>query len=282
MSRKCPFCKKEIGPDETNCPFCHRVLSEKIYKFNQAEYKDFRNTSFDRIKNNKSKQFLKISLKNIFNFIKKIRFTQENNYYVYQYDKWKKYKKIFFLIVGVFIIIIFFYFNGESKNQPTYHTNNKPAVVSPSGNINIKKEYNSLPNGTLLNSVPLYLKGLGQLKIENGINFDAVVKLVRSYPRKSIYTVYIKAKSTYKIIGISNGIYNLYFTHGKDWDKENQKFLISRSYSKFEDDFNFTTRDVTKYNGVYEKYSIYEITLHPVLGGSAKTDTISENEFSQF
>lgn len=137
-----------------------------------------------------------------------------------------------------------------------------------------------MPNGTILSSEPLYLEGLGELKIENGTGLDAVFKLVRNYPKESIYTVYIRAKSTYEISEISDGVYDLYFAHGRDWDKESQRFLVNSSYSKFEDSFDFTTEYQS--DGINLIYTAGRITLHPVVGGSAKTDTVSENEFSQF
>ena len=280
MSRKCPFCKEEIELKETDCPYCHRVLIEKIYKSNPTEYKDLGNTNSNRTKTGDLAKSFKIRFINFFNFTKRFKPSQKNNY-VYQYDKWKKYKKIFFLLVGVFIIVIFFYFNEEPKNQPI--NNNKiPAVIPTNNNINVNRTYISLPNGTVLNSAPLYLEGLGELKIENGIDLDAVAKLVKNYPKKSIYTVYIKAKSTYKISEISDGVYDLYFAHGRDWDKESQKFLVNNSYSKFEDNFDFTTKNEYQSDGVNRIYTTFKITLHPVVGGSAKTDTVSENEFSQF
>ena len=176
--------------------------------------------------------------------------------------KWKKHKKISFLLVGLLIVVVvaFFYFDYLEK----------------------QRVYNSLPNGTILSSEPRYLEGLGELKIENGTDLDAVVKLVNNYSKRSICTVYMKAKSTYRIREISDGVYDLYFAHGRDWDKESQKFLVNNSYSKFEDNFDFTTEYEYQSDGVNRIYSILEITLHPVVGGSAKTDRISENEFSQF
>ena len=109
-----------------------------------------------------------------------------------------------------------------------------------------------------------------------------MVKLVRNYSKKSIYTVYVRARSTHTIGEISDGVYGLYFAHGRDWDEESQKFLVNSSYSKFEDNFYFTTEYEYQSDGVKRIYSTLEMTLHPVVGGSAKTDTVSENEFSQF
>lgn len=157
-----------------------------------------------------------------------------------------------------------------------------PLLSRQIATLNVDRIYNSLPNGTILSSEPLYLEGLGEVKIENGTDLDAVVKLVNNYSKRSICTVYMKAKSTYKISEISDGVYDLYFAHGRDWDKESQRFLVNSSYSRFEDNFDFATTNEYQSDGVKRIYAVFEITLHSVLGGSAKTDRVSENEFSKF
>lgn len=272
MSRKCPFCKKEIELKETDCPYCHRVIIEKIYKSSPTEHKDLGDVSSNRTKTVNLTQSHRIKFTSFFNLIRRSKPAQKDDY-IYEYDRrekqWKRHKKISFLLVGLLIVVVvgFFYSDYLEKQK-----------VQPINN----EVYNSLPNGTILNSAPLYLEGLGEVKIENGTDLDAVVKLVKNYPKESIYTVYIKAKSTYKISEISDGVYDLYFAHGRDWDKESQKFLVNNSYSKFEDNFDFTTRNEYQSDGVKRIYTVFEITLHSVLGGSAKTDRVSENEFSQF
>lgn len=274
MSKKCPFCKKEIELKETDCPYCHCVLIEKIYKSNPSGYKKLDNTNSNKTKAEILFQSFKLNFSKYFNF---------KNNYEYQYDKWKRYKKIFFLIVAVvsvFIVVTIFSLNKEQNRQPI-NNNPAPDVIPINNNINVNKIYISLPNGTVLKSIPHYLTGPGKLEIKNGTDLDAVAKLVNIDYKKSIYTVYIKANSNYRISKISDGEYELFFAHGRDWDKETKKFLVNNSCSKFEDKFNFTTEKEYQSDGIHTRYHTFKITLHPVIGGSAKTDTVSENEFNQ-
>lgn len=271
--KRCPFCKEEISTFNTSCPYCGRVIVET-----------FKNPSIrnNAPKHNKSSCCRKIKkvLINLWNKQKdlidrvKDKFKRKKKIYTYQFDKWKKYKRIILLLLIIIIIILIISSsdnNEYSKNDLTIST---PPVI--------QKEYIFLSNGTIIDSVSLYLNGLGEISIDNGTSMDALAKLVRNYPHKSVYTVYIKAKSIYKMTEISDGFYDLYFAHGQDWDTVNKKFLINVSYSKFEDGFDFVTQNEYLSDGISTEYTTFEITLHSVLGGSAETDRVSEKEFNQF
>lgn len=278
-TKKCPFCKEEINKEDTTCPKCQRVLVEIIKSSSQPKANNQQDVS-NRKKFRKYGFIFTLKLKQF--FIKLFnKFKRKEKIYTYQFDKWKKYKRIIFILAGIIIIILIINFDNKSETNQSNQINN-PAIVPAKINTKPPSEYVSLPNGTILNSVPLYLNGLGELKIENGTDADAVAKLVRLHPHQSIYTVYIKAKNTYTITDISDGYYDLYFAHGKDWDRINKKFLVSASYSKFEDGFNFITKDEYLSDGINTRYTLFEVTLHPVVGGSAETDKVSENEFNQF
>ena len=147
---------------------------------------------------------------------------------------------------------------------------------------NVKKDYYSLPNGTIINSNPYYLDGLGEFKIDNGTDRDAVVKLVNTDIEKSVFTVYVKSKNIYRIKKICDGTYKLLFNIGQDWDKINKRFTVNNSYSKFRKLYNFETHEQTYYDKIETKYSTFEITLHSVIGGSAKTDNIDPKEFENY
>lgn len=277
-TKKCPFCKEEINKENTTCPKCQRVLIETIKSASQAGA----NNQQEILRKKKSKYgFIFISKLKQF-FVKFFnRFKRKEKIYTYQFDKWKKYKRVIFILAGIVIVVLIINFNNESKPNQSNQINN-PVIVPAKINTKPPSEYVSLSNGTILNSAPLYLNGLGELKIENGTDADAVAKLVRLHPHQSIYTIYIKAKSTHKITKISDGYYDLYFAHGQDWDRTNKKFLVNASYSKFEDGFNFITKEEYLSDGINTRYTVFEVTLHPVLGGSAETDNVSENEFNQF
>ena len=130
----------------------------------------------------------------------------------------------------------------------------------------------SLTTGTILKKRSAYLQGYGELQIKNGTSEDAVAKLIRD--GTSILTVYIKANSTYTMKDISDGTYWLAFTQGLDWDAEAKTFRRGVGYSAFEETFDFETTDT--------QYSIYEVTLNPVVGGTAKTSDVNEAQFSAY
>jgi len=281
-SKKCPFCKEEISISDTTCPKCQRVLVETIRNFSSNNNAKQQQKSSSENKKLKT-IFLTLvaNLKNLWNKSKS-KFKRKEKIYTYQFDRWKKYKRFFGLSVIIIIFVLIFYFDDNSDDNSPNRTSQLPNIPKSNNYVKPESEYTSLPNGTLLNSSPLYLEGLGELKIENGTNMDAVAKLVKNYPRKSIYTVYIKAKSSYKITEISDGNYALYFAHGRDWDKLNEKFLVNRSFSKFEDSFDYITKKEYLSDGINTRYTTFEVTLHPVVGGSAETNQVPENEFNKF
>jgi hypothetical protein len=111
--------------------------------------------------------------------------------------------------------------------------------------------------------------GPGELKIENGLDLDAVAILSSlGEPKAPLMAVYIQATHSYTISGIKAGTYVLYFTLGEDWDSCSERFTTKTTYERFEDDFDFT-----HYN--------YEVTLHPVVGGTAETEAVDEDEFPE-
>ena len=288
----CPFCKKDVSANDAICPHCTRILFEKID--HKPSYTN--STQNENRQTNQSTHTHKINQKEkVKNFFSKFIFWKNstsyhkdgNIYYVKQ-NKADRFKKI-----GVAVAVTIFLFGLVAKNSnpvnsiqtiniPTNTTIESVRAVQPRPLVKDPSEYNFLANGKVISSLSYYLNGNGKLVIKNGTNDDAVVKLIRSSIDKSVYTAYIRAKSNHTITSISDGNYELLFMHGKDWDNANQTFLVNKSYSKFTDDFYFTTQEVEQYDGVYEEYSVYEITLHPVIGGTAKTTDISIGEFDKY
>jgi len=134
----------------------------------------------------------------------------------------------------------------------------------------------SLANGTVLKKNTAHLYGDGKLYIKNGTSLDAVAKLIRG--GSSVFTVYIKANSNYTITGVSDGIYWLAFAQGLDWDSTIQKFRRNIQYSSFDETFDFTTTEDYQY--IY--YPEFEVTLHPVVGGSAETSSVDPAQFNAY
>ena len=132
----------------------------------------------------------------------------------------------------------------------------------------------------LINSIfkknNIYIKGDGELQINNGTSLDAVAKLIRG--GTSVLTVYIKANSNYTMLNISDGTYWLAFAQGLDWDSTTKKFRRNKQYSVFEETFNFITTEDSNY--YYP--SGFEVTLNPVIGGTAETEDIPGSQFDQY
>jgi len=120
-------------------------------------------------------------------------------------------------------------------------------------------------------------RGHGTLRINNGIGRDATVKLVNVSTGKPIRWVYIRSSDETTMKNIAPGSCRVRFAIGNNWDKTLRKFRDDRSYSEFDDSLDFReTETADKVN-----YATFEITLHPVVGGTARTDEISEAQFEQ-
>ncbi len=159
------------------------------------------------------------------------------------------------IFFGVLLIIIFNSVLSSTPDIPT--TTPSPAPVR-------------LPTGTYL--VKNLTGGWGELEIDNGLDLDAVAVLSRpEEPKVSLTAVYIRATDSHTIRGIIDGVYILYFKIGEDWDDGSKKFMGKEVYQRFEEEFDFET--------LPDQYTIWEITLNPVVGGTADTESLSEDEF---
>ena len=256
-SRKlCPFCKFEIPPESEQCPHCKRTIVEKVpRRENASEANDIpRANSEVRQKKTSSRISRLIHRINL----KKLLLN-----------------KYVAVILGIAIFIWALSGIDTSSNSggtkaplPTPNTQPSGDVVE----IDTSAPAFSLDNGTILKKNNSYLSGYGELKIENGTSLDAVAKLVRD--GTSVLTVYIKANNTYTIADISDGVYWLAFTQGVDWDSDSQNFKRNVQYSAIEDTFNFITFTL--------EYTIFEVTLNPVVGGTAETADVDPQQFNAY
>lgn len=142
---------------------------------------------------------------------------------------------------------------------------------------NIPEKY--IPNGKIFLKNKHYFTGLGELTIKNGTNNDAVVKLVPTIISKSALTIYVRRNSDFTIKKIRDGNYKLYFVVGRHYDEDSFIFLQDCSFAVFEEGFPFTTDKYREEDKIKTEYSIFEITLHPVIGGTARTDQITKKKF---
>ena len=118
--------------------------------------------------------------------------------------------------------------------------------------------------------------GYGVLEVQNGTSEDAVLSLYDSAVDETVREVYVQAKHSFRMKGVSMGTYELAYTTGLDWDNAGETFRCGDpNYAQFERQFVFT--EERDQEGV--QYKTITVTLHPVVGGNARTKRISRQEF---
>ncbi|MBE1561144.1 hypothetical protein [Nonomuraea africana] len=132
-----------------------------------------------------------------------------------------------------------------------------------------KKQNRRLANGTFLRSGQR--TGRGSLQIDNGASRDAVVTVLRG--KAKAFSVYVRRKSSFKVRGVRDGTYEVYFTHGADWD--GRAFTRSCSFERFEKSVRYRTT----YTSTQIRWHDWRVTLHMVSGGNAPTATVDPESF---
>lgn len=204
--------------------------------------------------------------------------TQPQETYTPTFTTVQKPKKPFnpwgWIIAGVVLLIFIGAVSDDStssSSNSTYSnttTNSEPETPS-------RPDY-SLPHGTVLKESSYYMSGEGTLEISNGTRYDAVAKLVKG--NTAIYSVYIGANRDYTIEGISDGYYELMFAQGSDWNTVTKQFNKNQSYSAFDETFDFITTE----DDYYYYPPGFEVTLNPVVGGTAETSSVNPAEFNAY
>jgi hypothetical protein len=120
-----------------------------------------------------------------------------------------------------------------------------------------------LANGQVLDS--LRRTGNGQIRIDNGTEHDAVVKLVQG--GEPIMSVYIGKGLNTTVDNINDGSYELFYTSGIDWDDQLKTFTRSCLFKHFEIPVDFTTVPVK--GGI--KYTTQAVRLQSRIGENAPT-----------
>ena len=119
----------------------------------------------------------------------------------------------------------------------------------------------------------------GVLTIKNGLDRDAVIKLVKLGNCQACF--YVRSGSSFSLDGIDAGSYSVFYGTGFGWDVKSQTFLRGSKAALFSQPVEYDTRKVPTPTG----YSIYfdkvTLTLHKVEGGNTNTEDISPVDFDQ-
>ncbi|WP_431903171.1 hypothetical protein [Nonomuraea sp. bgisy101] len=132
-----------------------------------------------------------------------------------------------------------------------------------------KKQTRRPANGRFLRSERL--NGRSSLLIDNGGSRDAVVTVLRG--KGKAFTVFVRKQSTFKVKGVRDGTYEIFFTHGVDWD--GKAFTRSCSFERFEKPVRFRTT----YTATQIRWHDWRVTLHSVTGGNAPTTEVDPGSF---
>ena len=128
-----------------------------------------------------------------------------------------------------------------------------------------------LPNGHFVRSGRR--GGRGTLTIDNGGDSDAVITLAKG--KHPVISVYVRKDKKYKVTGVGDGSYKVYFTGGADWDGQARRFSRKCAFQQFDDKLNFrTTRTATEI-----RWSTWQVSLQPVLGGTARTSDVDPGDY---
>ncbi|MFG3439465.1 hypothetical protein ACGF0J_19675 [Nonomuraea sp. NPDC047897] len=133
------------------------------------------------------------------------------------------------------------------------------------------KQSRRLGNGTFVRRGSL--NGRGSLQIHNGDSRDAVVTLMRG--KSKAFSVYVRKKTKYKIQGVSDGTYRIFFTHGVDWDGKSRAFTRDCGFERFQESVKFKTT----YTSTRIRWHDWRVTLHAISGGNAKTTGVDPEDF---
>jgi hypothetical protein len=119
---------------------------------------------------------------------------------------------------------------------------------------------------------------MGSLTVSNSTGQDAIVKLVPNGADFAASKFIVRNDATDELDEIADGTYRVMFGLGADWDTPTQQFRDTRSAQRFDETFQFNTTEMDS----GWRYTTYEITLHTVPLGTARTSTIPDAEFARF
>ena len=118
----------------------------------------------------------------------------------------------------------------------------------------------------------------GELLIDNGTPKGAVAKLINRRTNQKILSFAISARSKAAVSAIPDGSYDLLFAFGEHLYIHTDRFKTAHGFSKFAEPMEFATRDTR--DGV--TWSKNSVTLHTVISGNARTQSVSREEFERY
>ena len=131
-------------------------------------------------------------------------------------------------------------------------------------------EFSSRPENGVMALNNLSEQGMGSLEVENGSDSDGVIILMDSQDQ-ALAAFYVRAAETAILSEIPDGTYRVFFSTGTGWSESKKRFQENIRMEKFESAFIFKTTSTT--------YPLWQVTLQPVMGGTAETAPVDTEEF---
>ncbi|MGI5291804.1 hypothetical protein ACQEVF_52025 [Nonomuraea polychroma] len=135
-----------------------------------------------------------------------------------------------------------------------------------------RKQTRRLSNGAFVRKGST-LNGRSSLEIDNGAPRDAVITVVRGGSKA--FSVYVRKKAKFKVRGVRDGNYKIFFTQGVDWDGKNKAFTRECSFERFQKSVTFKTT----FTATQIRWHDWRITLHAISGGNARTAPVDPDDF---
>jgi hypothetical protein len=123
------------------------------------------------------------------------------------------------------------------------------------------------------------ISGASKIRIKNGTQRDAAIRLVDDETGRAVRFVYIEAGDEFTIGNIEVGTYVLRFVSGYDWITTCTDFMRDPEYSEFESALTFEAAAPSNERDGYT--TRYEVMLNHVPFGNAKKRTIDRERFFQ-
>lgn len=180
----------------------------------------------------------------------------------------------FFGILAV--VVLAFLFSPSDTGTTSHHP---PLDATPPASRYLPPP-RSLPTGAVLSRISHV--GNGTLTIDNGTRHDAVIKVVDETARQTVVAFYVAGGSAATIEHIPDGHFRVIFATGTDWDSALGTFTRDKSFARFDKPLDFVTTWRPRGYDVYMEYSVFTLTLHPIVHGNARTTAIAEEEFVKY
>lgn len=194
------------------------------------------------------------------------------------------------LLGGIIIFIAVAFFSCKNTNTSNTPKTNRNVVVDTE--LEIRRAPSKWKNKHLRTGDSPYNSYFGKgvydkyysnkIILHNGQNTDVIACLTQYYrPNKTIRNEYIIAGESFEMTNIPNGVYYLKTFYGKYWNPDT--LFMGKVRGLFDTLAGFSKSDeyddLIKLEQNNRQYSIYEITLYPVVGGNMESEPINASEF---